>query len=96
MDTSELTAQMRTYFETGVTKTYDFRIKQLQKLKATVQKYETEIFEALYKDLHKSKEESYISENGFFLAEASSAIIHFQILIWWRQCIATHLPPLWG
>ena len=78
MDTSVLTAQMRTYFETGVTKTYDFRLQQLQKLKATVQKYEIEIFEALYKDLHKSKEESYISENGFFLAEAGSAIKHLK------------------
>ena len=74
MDTSELTAQMRTYFETGVTKTYDFRIKQLQKLKATVQKYEIEIFEALYKDLHKSKEECWITENGFFLSEIGVAI----------------------
>lgn len=74
MDTSVLTAQMRTYFETGVTKTYDFRIKQLQKLKATVQKYEIEIFEALYKDLHKSKEECWITENGFFLSEIGVAI----------------------
>ena len=78
MNTSVLTAEMRTYCETGVTKTYDFRLQQLQKLKATVQKYEIEIFEALYKDLHKSKEESYISENGFFLAEASSAIKHLK------------------
>ena len=74
MDTSVLTAQMRTYFETGVTKPYDFRIKQLQILKATVQKYEIEIFEALYKDLHKSKEECWITENGFFLSEIGVAI----------------------
>ena len=74
MDTSVLTAQMRTYFETGVTKPYDFRLQQLQKLKATVQKYEIEIFEALYKDLHKSKEECWITENGFFLSEIGVAI----------------------
>ena len=74
MDRSVLTAQMRTYFETGVTKPYDFRIKQLQILKAKVQKYEIEIFEALYKDLHKSKEECWITENGFFLSEIGVAI----------------------
>ncbi len=74
MNTTEATEKMRRYFETGITKTYAFRKEQLQKLKATVQKYEVEIFEALYKDLRKSKEESYISENGFFLAEASSTI----------------------
>ncbi len=74
MDTSVLTEKMSTYFETGVTKPYDFRIKQLQKLKSTVQKYEIEIFEALYKDLHKSKEECWITENGFFLSEIGVAI----------------------
>ena len=78
MDTREATQKMRSYFETGITKSYDFRKKQLQNLKATVQKYEIEIFEALYKDLRKSKEETYISENGFFLAEAGSAIKHLK------------------
>jgi aldehyde dehydrogenase (NAD+) len=74
MNTSVITAKMRDYFETGVTKSFDFRKQQLQKLKATVQKYELEIFEALYKDLHKSKEECWITENGFFLSELGTAI----------------------
>ena len=74
MDTSVLTTQMREYFETGVTKNYNFRLEQLQKLKACVQKYEIEIFDALHKDLHKSKEESWITENGFFLSEIGIAI----------------------
>ena len=74
MNTSALTEQLRTYFETGVTKTYEFRLAQLQKLKATVQKYEIEIFEALHRDLHKSKEECWITENGFFLSEIGMAI----------------------
>ena len=74
MDTSVLTTQMRDYFETGVTKNYNFRLEQLQKLKACVQKYEIEIFEALHKDLHKSKEECWITENGFFLSEIGIAI----------------------
>ena len=74
MSTSVLTAQMREYFETGVTKKYEFRLEHLQKLKAVVQKYEIEIFEALHKDLHKSKEECWITENGFFLSEIGVAI----------------------
>ncbi|MCY7291381.1 MAG: aldehyde dehydrogenase [Ferruginibacter sp.] len=74
MNTKEATEKMRRYFETGITKEYEFRKAQLQKLKATVQKYEGEIFEALHKDLRKSKEESYISENGFVLSEASASI----------------------
>ena len=78
MNTKAATDKMRRYFETGITKSYSFRKEQLQKLKAAVQKYEVEIFEALYKDLRKSKEESYISENGFFLSEASTTIKHLK------------------
>jgi aldehyde dehydrogenase (NAD+) len=74
MNTSVITEKMREYFETGVTKSYDFRKQQLLKLKATVQKYEIEIFEALHKDLHKSKEECWITENGFFLSELGVAV----------------------
>ena len=65
---------LRNYFDTGITKSYEFRKTHLQKLKDAIIKYEAEIFEALYKDLRKSKEESYISENGFCLAELSDAI----------------------
>ena len=64
----------RDYFETGVTKEYDFRMQQLQKLQAVVQKYELEIFEALHTDLKKSPEECWITENGFFLSELKNAI----------------------
>lgn len=74
MNTSVITEKMREYFETGVTKSYDFRKQQLLKLKSTVQKYEIEIFEALHKDLHKSKEECWITENGFFLSELGVAV----------------------
>lgn len=66
--------RMRAYFESGATRTYAFRKAQLLKLKATVEKYEAEIFEALYADLHKSPEDCWIAENGFFLSELKAAI----------------------
>ena len=78
MNAKEATEKMRVYFKTGATKSYEFRKEQIQKLKITIQKYEIEIFEALNKDLRKSKEESYISENGFVLSEASSVIKHLK------------------
>ena len=65
---------MRNFFDTGATKSYDFRRTQLQKLKDTIKKYEAEIFDALHKDLRKNKEEAYISENGFCLSEISDAL----------------------
>ncbi len=66
--------KMRAYFESGATQNYDFRIGQLLKLKATIIKYEQQIFNALQADLGKSKEECYISENGFVLSEISHTI----------------------
>ena len=70
---NKLLAQ-RIFFETGVTKEYDFRKQQLQKLQAAVKQQEKEIFKALYTDLKKSAEESWITENGFFLSELGNAI----------------------
>jgi aldehyde dehydrogenase (NAD+) len=70
----ELLENMHAYFETGATQSYDFRRTQLQKLKAAVVAHEEEIYTALHKDLRKSKEECYVTENGFFLAELNNTI----------------------
>lgn len=78
MDTTTSLKAMRDYFETGATHSYDFRKQQLLKLKAAVEQYEIELYEALYKDLRKSPEECRITETGFFLAELSSAIKHLR------------------
>lgn len=60
---------MRSYFDTGATKPYHFRKEQLQKLKKAVLKYEQDISDALYKDLHKSPEEAWLTETGMVLSE---------------------------
>jgi aldehyde dehydrogenase (NAD+) len=65
---------MRRYFETGATKPYVFRKQQLLALKQAVVAYEEEIYEALYTDLKKSKEECWVTENGFFLAELNDTL----------------------
>ena len=66
--------EMRAYFDTGVTKPYEFRIKQLRLLRDTLDKYEADIYAALYADLKKGKEECWITENGFTRAEISNAL----------------------
>lgn len=66
------------FFAEGNTLTYAFRKKQLQLLYATIQQHEAAIFEALYKDLHKSKEEAYTTEIGFIYAEISHALTQLQ------------------
>lgn len=65
---------MRAWFEAGATRPYAFRRQQLEILRDTLDKYETEIYEALYTDLKKNKEECWITENGFLRAEISNAI----------------------
>lgn len=71
-------AAMRSYFETGVTKPYAFRKQQLQLLKQAVIEYEEEIYAALYADLKKGREECWVTENGFFLAELNDTINHLR------------------
>ena len=45
---------LREFYKSGATKSFEFRKQQLIKLKHVVTKYEKEIFKALYTDLRKS------------------------------------------
>ena len=69
---------IRRYYETGITRSYAFRIEQLKKFKAAVLKYETEIEAALYDDLKKSPEETYATETGLLIAELNTTIKHLR------------------
>ncbi|MGL4589131.1 MAG: aldehyde dehydrogenase [Mycoplasmatales bacterium] len=60
----EIFEDQKKFFETGKTKNIDFRITNLKKLKVLIQQHESEIMEALNKDLGKSKFESYATEIG--------------------------------
>ena len=89
---NRLTAQ-RSFFSSGATKEYDFRIQQLRKLQDALKGHETEIFEALYTDLKKSPEECWITENGFVLNELGYAIK--KLSSWMKpQKVATNLANL--
>jgi aldehyde dehydrogenase (NAD+) len=63
---------LRSYFKTGVTKPYAFRLEQLKKLKTAIYQFEEELYDALYKDLKKSKEESWVTELGMVVSEISA------------------------
>ena len=67
-------ADLRSYYNTHVTKPYAFRKKQLQLLKQALFANEKEIEQALYADLKKSAEETYASETGLVLAEINVAL----------------------
>ena len=81
---------MRRYFQTGATQSYAFRKEQLLKLKNTILKYEKELNEALYADLKKSEEETWVTETGFLLTEINTTIK--QLKSWMRpEVVATNL-----
>ena len=60
------------FYYSGITKSAKFRIEQLEVLKKTIKKYETEVIEALYKDLRKSEFESYTTEIGLIYESISN------------------------
>lgn len=65
---------LRAYYDAGNTRSYAFRMEQLKKLRSAVIENEAEIYTALQKDLNKSKEECWITENGILLSEINEAI----------------------
>ena len=89
----QLTGQlllMQKYFSAYPTYGYEFRKKQLEKLKSAILKYEQELHDALFYDLKKSPEESWVTETGFLIAEISHAIKHLKS--WMKpQKVATNL-----
>ena len=68
----------RTYFNTGATLSISSRIEILSKLKATIQKYEIDIEDALQKDLGKSRTESYMCEIGMVYSELNYMLKHIK------------------
>jgi aldehyde dehydrogenase (NAD+) len=74
--------EVKDFFASGKTKNIDFRIEQLQKLKSGLKKYEKEIEEALWLDLHKSKEEVFLTETSILFREID---LHFKNLKSWSR-----------
>lgn len=67
----KLLERQRTFFSTGKTLPVSFRLRQLEKLKRSIQKNEPLLRHALKKDLGKSNMESYMCEIGLTLSELS-------------------------
>lgn len=58
----QLVANQRTYFNTHATKSIEFRLQQLKKLKKALQSNEELLYDAIYSDFKKSRFETYMSE----------------------------------
>ncbi|MEG0875122.1 MAG: aldehyde dehydrogenase [Clostridiales bacterium] len=80
---------MQKYFNTDITKNIAFRQDQLLNLKKGILKYEKDITAALYSDLGKAPQESYMTEIGIVLEEISYAL---KMLPRWQQRRRHNLP----
>lgn len=75
---NDIVRQQRDFFNTGQTRSLNFRLNQLKKLKNQIQSYETELLEALHKDLHKSETEGYLTELGVLYLHLDDTIKHLK------------------
>jgi aldehyde dehydrogenase (NAD+) len=70
----KLLDSQRAYFLSGETLDIDFRLEQLQKLKASFVKYEPQIIEAVKKDMGRNEMETYLIELNWVLDEINNTI----------------------
>lgn len=76
IEINQIVETQRNFFCTGVTLDVNYRLHALAKLKTYIQTHETEINEAIRKDLGKSAFESYMCETGLVLSEISYMLKH--------------------
>lgn len=69
---------LRQFFDSGATRPYEWRRRQLLSLRQMILDHEEEIYAALHKDLGKSPEEAYGSELGLVLSEISYTLQHLR------------------
>ncbi len=63
--------RLRAFYDSQKTRSLDFRKEQLCALGCAIEVRESDILEALYEDLHKPRQEAYVSEVGFVLSDIS-------------------------
>ncbi len=73
-----LLKNQKKFFYTGKTRDISFRINTLKKMYGMIEKHESEIMNALYKDLHKSNTESFTSEIAYVQKEIKHIVKHLK------------------
>jgi aldehyde dehydrogenase (NAD+) len=66
--------KLQQFYNSGATRSYDFRIQQLHRFKDALYKHESDIYDALYADLKKNKEECWVTEIGFIVTEINNTL----------------------
>lgn len=81
-DIQRIYKAQREYFRSGETLGLDFRKEQLRALRNAIIRWEKPLYEALWEDLHKSYEESFMCETSMVLGEIR---MHLRRLSSWAK-----------
>lgn len=68
----------RAYFQTGATKSFNYRIRQLEQLKSLLKENEKELIDAVYADFKKPAFETFGTEIGLIISEINYAVKHLE------------------
>ena len=77
-DIESIVKSQHNYFATHCTKSLNFRMENLKKFKSVIIKYDNKIAEALWADLHKSYEETYLTEISIVVQEINNHLKHIK------------------
>ena len=86
-----LKTSLDNYFSSGATRSLSWRKRQLTSFLKLLQTEEKAIAQALYKDLHKSAEEAFITEIGYLIKDVKYLIKHVKS---WMKPTAVGTPML--
>lgn len=80
MDVAAINQRHRAFFQTGATRSVEFRRAQLERLAGAFERHEASLLAALHADLRKSPTQGYATEIGLVQAEIRHA--HSQLARW--------------
>ncbi|MFC8660710.1 aldehyde dehydrogenase family protein [Streptomyces sp. NPDC057199] len=90
---AEVVGRLRATFNTGVTRPLDWRVSQLQRLRALLVENEQELLDALWADLRKSAAEAKMQEIDFTVADNDEALANLES---WLQPRPVEVPAHFG
>lgn len=90
---AEVVGRLRATFNTGVTRGLDWRVSQLQRLRALLVENEQELIEALWADLRKNAAEAKRQEIDFTVADIDEALANLED---WLQPRPVEVPAHFG
>ncbi|MEU3616283.1 aldehyde dehydrogenase family protein [Streptomyces sp. NPDC006872] len=90
---TEVVGRLRATFNTGVTRPLDWRVDQLQRLRALLVENEQELLDALWADLRKNAAEAKMQEIDFTIADIDEALANLES---WLEPRPVEVPAHFG